>query len=130
MTQIGSRKRDAADEVDPDARALGHHAVEQVDAHMLVDLERIGRAEQHHAGEHVPLHFEPGVRADAEQVAAGGIAGADQAGEQHEPVGNHAELVVDRSRWPGSSLEQALHTPSPLPDTARSGPRYRSVCRP
>ena len=54
-----------------------HHAVDEVDAHVLVHLERVGRAEQHHAGEHVPLDFQPGVRALAEQIAAAGVAGAD-----------------------------------------------------
>ena len=82
------QEQEAADDVDPDARALGHHAVDEVDADVLVHLERVGRAEQHHAGEHVPLDFEPAVRALAEEIAAGGVAGADQAGQQHEPVGD------------------------------------------
>ena len=42
--------------------------------------------------------FEPGVRAGAEEIAAGGIAGADQAGDQNQPGGDDAELAVDRSR--------------------------------
>ncbi len=88
------QEQKAADDVDPDPRAFRDHAVDEVDAHVLVHLERIGGAEQHHAGEHVPLDFEPGVRARAEQVAAGRIARADQAGEQHQPVGNHAEFRV------------------------------------
>jgi len=63
---------------------------------MLVHLERVGPAKQHHAGKHVPLDFEPGVRALAEQIAAPGVAGADQAGEQNEPVGDHAKTFIER----------------------------------
>src|SRR5262245_14057337 len=81
---------------------------------MLVDLERVGAAEQDHAGEHVPLHFEPGVRARAEQIAARRIAGADQAGQQHEPIGDFAEPVVHVVDGPAQP-EQALHAPSPCP---------------
>ena len=44
--------------------------IDEVDADMLVDLERVGPAEQHHAGEHVPLDLEPAIGAFAERVAA------------------------------------------------------------
>ena len=40
---------------------LGHHAVDQIDPDMLIHLECVGCAEQHHAGEHVPLDLEPAV---------------------------------------------------------------------
>ena len=43
------------------ARAVADHAVDQVDADVLVDLQRLGRAEHHHGGEHVPLRFEERV---------------------------------------------------------------------
>ena len=112
------QEQNAADDVDPDAGALGHHAVDEVDAHVLVHLERVGRAEQHHAGEHVPLDFQPAVRAFAEQIAAAGVAGADQRGEQHEIIGDDAEFVihgVDR----GADLQQSLQASTPQPDERR-----------
>ena len=99
------QEQKTADDVDPDARALGHHAVDEIDANMLVHLERVGRAEQHHAGEHVPLDFQPAVRALAEQIAAGGIARADQAGEQHQPIGDHADLRVHPIDGPAQSQQ-------------------------
>ena len=58
----------------------GARAVEQVDPHMLVQPQHVGAAEQEDAGEHLPLDLEPGVRAEAEEIARGGVAGADQAG--------------------------------------------------
>ena len=88
-------KQHAANDVDPDARALRYHPVDQVDADVLVHFERVGAAEQDHAGEHVPLHLEPAVRAFAEQITAHGVAGADHAGQQHQPVRHHAEFFVE-----------------------------------
>src|SRR5262245_60658265 len=61
-------KEQAADDVDPNARSFGERRVDQVDAHVLVDLERIGTAQQYHAREHVPLYFQPGVGACTEQI--------------------------------------------------------------
>src|SRR5215831_9789327 len=55
---------------------------------MLVHLERVGGAEQHHARKHVPLGFEPAVGAFAEEISAERVARADQAGQQHQAVGN------------------------------------------
>src|SRR5262249_9585604 len=86
------KEQEAADNIDPDARALRGHAIEEVDADVLVHLQGLGAAEQHHGGKHVPLDFQPAVRADAEEVAAEGVPRADEAGKQHEPVGDHAEL--------------------------------------
>ena len=62
---------------------------------MLVHLERVGCAEQHHAGEHVPLDFEPAVRALAEQIAARGVAGADQRCQQNQPVCHNSQLGIE-----------------------------------
>jgi hypothetical protein len=55
------KKQKAANNIDPDAHAFGHHPVEQINAYMLVQFERVGGAQQDHAGEHVPLDFKPGV---------------------------------------------------------------------
>ena len=66
-------------------------AVEQVDPDMLVQLQHVGGAEQEDAGEHLPLDLEPGVRAEAEEIARRGVAGADQAAEQHQPGRDPAE---------------------------------------
>ena len=109
------QEQKTADDVDPDARTLGDHAVDEIDAHMLVHLERIGRAEQHHGGEHVPLDFEPAVRAHAEQIAAEGIAGADQAGQQDHPVRHDAELRVEPINR-AAQAEQPTHVSFSPPD--------------
>ena len=112
ITQIGSRNSMPPMMSIQMRGALGDHPVEQVDAHVLVHLERIGAAEQHHAGEHVPLHFEPGVGACAEQIAARRIAGADQAGQEHEPVGDHAETFIERVDCRAETQEYP-HAPVP-----------------
>src|SRR5262245_16943482 len=39
-------KEKAADDVDPDAGPLGDRRIDEIDPHMLVDLERIGAAQQ------------------------------------------------------------------------------------
>src|SRR5215208_1398514 len=63
---------------------------------MLIEFERLRRSQQHYRCEHVPLHFEPGVRACVERVAADGVAAADETGDQHQPSGECPEFVVDR----------------------------------
>ena len=124
------QEQQAAENVDPDARCARRPCrIDQVDPHMLVDLERIGAAQQHHAREHVPLHFEPAVGACAEQIAARCIAGADQAGKQHKPIGELAEPIVHVVDGP-AQLEQILHTPSPVQWPVRSGPRNCPVVAP
>jgi hypothetical protein len=63
---------------------------------------------QHHAGEHIPLDLEPAVGAFAEQVARHGVAGADQARQQHEPIGDDPEPGVHPVDG-AADLEQSNH---------------------
>src|SRR2546428_7544408 len=42
-------KEQTTDDIDPDARPFGKCRVDQVDAYVLVDLERIRTAQQYHA---------------------------------------------------------------------------------
>ena len=93
----GRRQQEADDpeHVDPQAGASRDVGIDQVDPDMLVDLERVGSAQEKDAREHVPLDLEPGIGADAEEIAAAGIAGADQAGDQHQPTSHHAEPRID-----------------------------------
>ncbi len=79
---------------------------------MLVQPQRLRRAEQHDAAEHVPLDLEPAVGRVAEQVADGGVAGADQAGQQHQPFGNEAGDIADGVDDAGQ-FEQKLHLSVP-----------------
>src|SRR5947209_13016249 len=87
---------------------------------MLIKLECIGAAQEHHAGEHIPLHFEPGIGARTEEITARGIAGADETGEQHKPIGNFAEPVIHKIDGT-AELEQCRHCVLP-------GPRPHSDC--
>jgi hypothetical protein len=84
------------EEVDPELAALGELHVEDVDAHVLVALERVRRAEHHDGGEQVPLDLEPRVARHVERVAHHRVARADEAGEQDAPVGDLAESPVHR----------------------------------
>jgi hypothetical protein len=71
-------------------------AGENVDAHVLVLLQRVGRAEQEDGGEQVPLDFQQPVRTVVENEAHGGIAGADQGHHQHQPECALPTRVADR----------------------------------
>ena len=53
-------------------------AGDDVDAHVLVVQQRVAGAEQEDRREQVPLDLEEGVRAVVEQLAHGGVGGADQ----------------------------------------------------
>ena len=80
-----------ADQVEPELAALGQHQIEDFDADMLVALEGVGGAEHHEDREHVPLQFEPAVGAVAEGVADHRVAGADDAGQQHQQIADVAQ---------------------------------------
>ena len=86
-----------AQDVDPELAAAAQRHVEQVDPDMLVALQRVGGAEHHDHGEHVPLHFEPGVGARVVGIADHGVAAADDAGQQHQPVADDTDLLVHAS---------------------------------
>src|SRR5262245_57786928 len=93
---------------------------------MLVHLEGVGGPEQHHARKHVPLDFEPAVGAFAEEISAERVARADQAGQQHQAVGNDSNpriYPVDNPAQPQKNghappMSTRLHPkgpPSPIP---------------
>src|SRR6516162_1455105 len=62
---------------------------------MPVAPQGIGGAEHENGSEEIPLDLEPGVGAEAESVAHQGISGADEAGQQHAPIGDAPEALVD-----------------------------------
>ena len=51
-----------AEQVDPVLHAPREHAVDDVDADVLVLLQRVGGGQQEGGAEQIPLQFEPGVR--------------------------------------------------------------------
>ncbi len=102
------QKENAADQVDPGAHTRRQMAEDDVDPDMLVVQERVSGGQQEHRREQVPLQFEPGVRADVEQIARHRVAGADQHRRQDQPVDrmpNPAVQCVDR---PAQS-QQKIH---------------------
>ena len=85
-----------ADQVEPELAAFGDHEIEDFDANMLVALEGVGGAEHHQDREHVPLQFEPAIGAVAERIADHGVAGADDAGGQHQQIADVAYLFIEQ----------------------------------
>ena len=118
-----------ADQIEPELAALGEEQIEDFDPDMLVALEGVGRAEHHQDREHVPLQFEPAVRAVAEGVADHGVAGADQAGGQHQEIADVADLFVDLvdsraecQQWAHRVLPGARHQAAPIVSTGIASP--------
>ena len=91
----GQQEEEQAEDVDVDRAVAGQLAVDQVDAHVLVLLEHVGRTEHHGDREEVPLHFEPGVGARVEPVANEGVTGADHRGDEDGPRGELADPGAD-----------------------------------
>ena len=89
------RKSGEADRVDPQARPLGDGRVDEIDPHMPVLAQGVGGAEEHEGAEQVPLDFQEPVRAVAEEVADDGVAGADQAGGEDQPLGDEPGQPAD-----------------------------------
>jgi len=63
---------------------------------MLVHAQRIGSADQHDEGEHVPLDFEPAVGAVVQGVTDHRVTGADEAADEHEITGDLAQDLARR----------------------------------
>jgi hypothetical protein len=103
---------EGAEDVDPELTAAAQRHVEEIDPHMLVALERIGGAEHDDHREHVPLHFEPGVRALVVGVADHRVAAAYDTGQQHQPVTDNADLLVDYVD-DRADAQQCAHPTSP-----------------
>src|SRR5437763_1831192 len=98
---------------------------------MLVTFERIGSAEHHENGEHVPLHLKPSVRAVTERIAEHRVAGAQDTGCQHEKVTDVADLFVELvdglangQKWTHRSPSRGRHQGTPIVSTSiASAPR-------
>ena len=100
------------EQVDPVARALRARAVEDVDADMVVGLQRVGGGQHEHRAEQIPLQFEPGVRGHRECLAHDGVAGADQHRRQHQPGDEPADERRDPVDQPGQG-QKTLHVHPP-----------------
>jgi hypothetical protein len=87
-------------------RPRGEPAEEHVDAHVRVLAQRVGRAQQEHDAEEVPLQLEIRVRAEvhadiAAEVARDRVERADQDHQQHQPgygAADHAGHPVNAAR--------------------------------
>ena len=62
---------------------------------MFIALQRIAGAKHDDGGVHIPLQLKPGVGAYVEAVAHHGVDGTDQDGEQHKPVADLADILID-----------------------------------
>ena len=116
--------------------ALADRAVEEIDPHMLVHPQRVGGAEHHHAGEHVPLGLaervgvvavdieqpadaaagERGLASDSQQaaeaVAQEGVESGDERGERAPARWRKRRCArLERIDQPAQG-EQPLHRPS------------------
>ncbi len=75
-------------------RAMRELSRYDVDAHMVVALERPRGDQQEHDGVEVPLDLEPGIRAHVDGVAEYRVHRADDHGQQTEPGGDLADALV------------------------------------
>ncbi|KAG1250254.1 hypothetical protein G6F68_012901 [Rhizopus microsporus] len=89
-------KEQHAEDLDPHLGAARQPRRDDVHAHVVVLQERVARRQQEHRAEHVPLHFQPGVGAEVEELAHDGVAGADQDDQQRHPGHDPAHPQVDR----------------------------------
>ena len=69
---------------------------DDVDADVVVVLERPGSREQERQPEQPPLNLEPGIGTGVEQFANNGIAGADDGGDQNQPSDVPADPGIHR----------------------------------
>ena len=63
MKQSGKKKKMMPKTSTQSFAARRKAAVEEVHPHMFVELQHIGRAQKEDGREHLPLDFQPGVRA-------------------------------------------------------------------
>ena len=90
-----------AEEVDPVLHAAGKHAVDDVDANMVVLFQRMGGRQHEGGAEQVPLQLEPGVGGDVEHFTDDGVAGAHQDRKQNQPRHPAADELIDAVDRPG-----------------------------
>ena len=109
---------------------FGKRVGDDVDADVLVALQRVGGGEQEHRAEQIPLQLQPGVGADVEGLADDGVAGADQDGGQDQPGDRAAdERAVTRSIAPlsfRSAVTNVLPVVAAAAQAARR-PAFRST---
>ena len=90
------QEEEGADDVDHGQAARSETAGQDVDAHMLVFLQRVRRTEQENGREQIPLDFQQAIRAVVENEADNGIAGADEGHQQNQPECTFADALVDQ----------------------------------
>ena len=92
----------------PTPPARRERPVDEVDPHVAVQAQRLGGAEEYDHREEIPLHLEPGVRADREEIPRDRVAGAHGAGEQHAPGGEPGRSGAQRI----DAAQEELHAAS------------------
>src|SRR5215207_1757536 len=70
-----NQEDDKADGVDPQPRPVGDGRVDEIDAHVPVLPQGVGRPEEDEGAEQVPLDLQQAVRTVAEEITGGGVAG-------------------------------------------------------
>ncbi len=93
----GQQHADMAEELDRMAQRLRQMVGHDVDANMLVPLQRIGRGQHEGRAEQIPLQLEPGVGREVENLAHGRVAGADQDRGQDQPMTTRPMKALMRS---------------------------------
>jgi hypothetical protein len=88
------QEQKGAGQFHPDAAALREAPGYDIDADVLVLQQRIGRTEQEHRREQIPLHFEESIGAHVENLAYHRIDRTDQYGSQHKPDRGTADQGV------------------------------------
>ena len=84
------------EQVDPVLDAPRERPVDDVDADVLVLLERVGRGQQERGAEQIPLQFKPGVRRHVERLADDRVDRADENRRQDQPADPFAYEFVKR----------------------------------
>ncbi|MPL93316.1 hypothetical protein SDC9_39442 [bioreactor metagenome] len=111
------QEEDVAEQVDPVLHTTRPGAVENVDADMLVLLQRIGGGEQEGRAIEIPLQLEPGIRRYVEDLAHGRVDRADQNRDQDEPRHGFADDLVDTVDQTRKG-QQSAHLILPFPVSA------------
>ena len=112
------------EKVDPVLHAAREHAVDDVDADMLVLLQRVGGGQQEGGAEQIPLQLQPGVRRHVERLADDGVAGADQDREQDQPDTHLPMNSFMRSMALDRASSPAMHSSQICTRRAVSVPRF------
>jgi hypothetical protein len=90
------QEEDVADQFNDVAGALGELGADNVDADVLVVLERPGGGKKEGDSKHPPLQLEPGIGGGIKQFADDGIAGTDDGCEHDQPGDRAADPRIQR----------------------------------